>query len=129
MLQVRESGRERQNVRLGLREKSILEIDHGASNLACMVAQVKPEVRRHLIVAATACAQLAAQVAEACQQRTLNGGVNILVGRIRRDRTVNDPHGKLVQGALDTSQLRNIEQARGVQDPGMRSGLLHVIWR
>ncbi len=42
--------------------------------------QVQPDVRRHLVVAAAACVQLARRLADQLAQTALDGGVDVLIG-------------------------------------------------
>ncbi len=93
------------------------------------VAEVEPQVGRHLVVARAAGAQLAAEAAELLEQPALQRGVHVLVLDPRAERAVGDLGAQLVEGAQHPVQLVDVEQPRAVQDAGVRLGGEQVVRR
>jgi hypothetical protein len=127
MLQVGEAGRVRRYMLRRLVEECALQVGDGQRDAPDLVAQVQPEVGGHLVVPAPTGAKLAAEVAKFADQRPLDGGVHILVGRVGNERPCEDLDGELVKGAHDGRQLRVREEPGTVEHPRMGTRLLNVV--
>ena len=81
VLQVSAAGHDGRLMCGGLTDERINELNHFVSDCLCVIEQVEAGQRCDLVVAATACAELAAEVAaEKLDESAFEGGMNILVG-------------------------------------------------
>ena len=89
----------------------------------------RAEVGGHLVVAAAAGAQLAAEGAEPLEQAALQRGVHVLVVDRRAELAAADGVVEVVQRGEQPSELTAVEQAGAVQDAGVRPGGGQVVRR
>jgi hypothetical protein len=86
-------------------------------------------VGRHLVVAAAAGAQLAAERADPLEQAALQGRVHVLVVGRRPEAAVVHRRAERVEGTQQVVELAVGEQAGAVQDTGVRPGGREVVRR
>ena len=129
-LQVGEAGRRVERVPLGLSGQRRREFERHLLQVARLIAQIQPEVGRHLIVAAAARPQPTAELgAEPLQQAPFDGGVDVLVSLGRQEC----PGRRRRQQPVETGQHRDqivVRQQPGtVQGARVRLALLDVVRR
>ncbi len=94
-----------------------------------MRAQVQPQVGGHLVVAAAAGAQLAAERAEPIDQATFERGVHVFVGRGRHECARLAGGVEIGQRVEHAAELVSVEQPGLVQHPGVRARCQQVVRR
>ena len=106
-----------------------LQLGQPARDQPDVVPQVKPQVGGHLVVAAAAGPQLAAQRAEPLEQPPFERGVHVLVGHRGPERPVGAGPVQVFEGLEHRAQLGVGQQPGPVQHPGVGPGGPQVVPR
>ena len=129
VLHVRHARRSDLDVGTRLAGERVGERGDLAHDTAHGVAQVQPQVGRHLIVAAAPGSQLAAERAEPLEQPAFERGVDVLVLDRRAESACGDVGFEPVERTEERLQLVLGQQPRAMQHPGMGPAARDVVRR